>query len=171
MFCCINLRYCWPIPKLSPIPWFYIKRKTHYLNCITESFRYNQIMNLFLFNRRSTIQNLLISIKVNKSQCSFCYFLHYYIPLIFFLLRGKRLRWRRWNWQSFNRRWRKWWLISDGACAINLRLDRFISSRWSVAYPCLCFLKLTVPRQGLFELYSGSCHPDFLNDFKAILTQ
>ena len=62
-------------------------------------------------------------------------------------------------------------LISDGACAINLRLDRFIRFRWSVAYPCLCFLKLTVPRHGLFELYSGSYHPDFLNDFKAILTQ
>ena len=62
-------------------------------------------------------------------------------------------------------------LISDGACAINLRLDRFIRFRWSVAYPCLSFLKLTVPRHELFELYSGPYHPDFLNDFKAILTQ
>ena len=62
-------------------------------------------------------------------------------------------------------------LISDGACAINLRLDRFIPFRWSVAYSRLCFLKLTVPRHGLFELYSGSYDPDFLNDFKAILTE
>ena len=62
-------------------------------------------------------------------------------------------------------------LISDGVCAINLRLDRFIRSRWSVAYPCQWFLKLTVPRHGLFELYSASYHPDFLNDFKAILSQ
>ena len=62
-------------------------------------------------------------------------------------------------------------LISDGVGAINLRLDRFIRCRWSVAYPCQCFLKLTVPRHGLFELYSAYYHPDFLNDFKAILTQ
>ena len=62
-------------------------------------------------------------------------------------------------------------LISVGACAINLRLDRLIRFRWSVAYPCLCFLRSTVPRHGLFELYCGSYHPDFLNDFKAILTQ
>ena len=62
-------------------------------------------------------------------------------------------------------------LISDGACAINLPLDRFLRSRRSVAYPCLCFLQLNVPRHGLFELYSGSYHFDFLNDFKARLPQ
>ena len=61
-------------------------------------------------------------------------------------------------------------LISDGACAINLPLDRLRRFRWSVAYPCLCFLQLHVPCHGLFELYSGSYHFDFLNDFNAILT-
>lgn len=32
----------------------------------------------------------------------------FFIPFIFFLSRGKRLRWRRWNWESLNRRRRKW---------------------------------------------------------------
>ena len=61
-------------------------------------------------------------------------------------------------------------LSSDGACAINLPLDRLRRFRWSVAYPCLCFLQLHVPCHRLFELYSGSYHFDFLNDFNAILT-
>ena len=61
-------------------------------------------------------------------------------------------------------------LISDGACATNLPLDRLRRFRWSVAYPCLGFLQLHVPCHGFFELYSGSYHFDFLNDFNAILT-
>ena len=32
----------------------------------------------------------------------------FFIPFIFFLSRGKRLRSRRWSWESLNRRWRKW---------------------------------------------------------------
>ena len=32
----------------------------------------------------------------------------FFIPFIFFLSRGKRLRWRRWSWESLNRRRRRW---------------------------------------------------------------
>ena len=212
------IRYCWPISKVFPMPRFSLKRKktTDQSNCMTGLSRYNQLMNLFPFNRRSSLRNLLISLKVNKQKkkekkkklrlgvfvlifdvtsvfhflkiqhsfpipdpppppiyldsFSFCYFLFLFLssfsspeandydqedeagnPLTVDEGSGK--------------------LISDGASAINLPLDRFIRSRRSVAYPCLCFLQLNVPRHGLFELYSGSYHFDFLNDFKARLTQ
>ena len=62
------IRYCWPISKLFPMPWFSLKRNktTDYSNCMTGLSRYNQLMNLFLLNRRSSFWNLLISLKVNK---------------------------------------------------------------------------------------------------------
>ena len=68
MFCAI--RYCWPISKVFPMPRFSLKRKktTDYSNCMTGLSRYNQLMNLFPFNRRSSLRNLLISLKVNKQK-------------------------------------------------------------------------------------------------------
>ena len=62
MFCCI--RYCWPISKLFPMPWFSVKRNTY----MTGLSRYNQLMNFFPLNRRPSFRNLLISLKVNKQQ-------------------------------------------------------------------------------------------------------
>ena len=138
------IRYCWPISKLFPMPWFSLKRNktTDYSNCMTGLSRYNQLMNLFLLNRRSSFWNLLISLKVNKQirlgvfvlifdvtsvfhflkiyysfptpppphlpWFLFILLLSFFIPFIFFLSRGKRLRWRRWSWESLNRRRRKW---------------------------------------------------------------
>ena len=64
------IRCCWPISKLFPMPWFSLKRNktTDYSNCMTGLSRYNQLMNLFLLNRRSSFWNLLISLKVNKQK-------------------------------------------------------------------------------------------------------
>ena len=68
MFCAS--RYCWPISKVFPMPRFSLKRKktTDQSNCMTGLSRYNQLMNLFPFNRRSSLRNLLISLKVNKQK-------------------------------------------------------------------------------------------------------
>ena len=62
MFCCI--RYCWPISKLFPMPWFSVKRNTY----MTGLSRYNQLMNFSPLNRRPSFRNLLISLKVNKQK-------------------------------------------------------------------------------------------------------
>ena len=64
------IRYCWPISKVFPMPRFSLKRKktTDQSNCMTGLSRYNQLMNLFPFNRRSSLRNLLISLKVNKQK-------------------------------------------------------------------------------------------------------
>ena len=217
MFCAI--RYCWPISKVFPMPRFSLKRKktTDYSNCMTGLSRYNQLMNLFPFNRRSSLRNLLISLKVKQKKktkkkqkttswrlrpdlrCDFCIsfskdivllpdprppppppiyldsFSFCYFPFLFLSsfsspeANDYDQEDEAGNPLTVDEGSGK--LISDGACAINLPLDRFIRSRRSVAYPCLCFLQLNVPRHGLFELYSGSYHFDFLNDFKARLTQ
>ena len=193
------IRYCWPISKLFPMPWFSLKRNktTDYSHCMTGLSRYNQLMNLFLLNRRSSFWNLLISLKVNKqirlgvfvlifdvtsvfhflkihnsfptpppppfTLIPFHFVTFFFIPFIFYDEEDEAG-----NPLTVDEGSGK--LISDGACAINLPLDRLRRFRWSVAYPCLCFLQLHVPCHGLFELYSGSYHFDFLNDFNAILT-